>query len=584
MKAPDLLSQFYVKHNGSYVPSDFMAAVVYLEVDDSLHLPTMFEIELDDPRLQWIDDLAITIGSEFEFQANSLSGPGGNEKPVRLFVGEVTAIEPHFPAGGKQPRLVIRGYDRSHRLHTGRKVRTFLQKTDSDIIAQIARECGLKPNIAETSQVHEYVVQDNQTNYEFLQDRARRVGHVLRVDRKQLISQPAREMTDEGPSLEWGKNLFSFHPRMSVAAQPSSVMVRGWDPKKKQEIKIEAKTPQLNSSIGMRMRAGRAYQSAFPAGTLSVVTRPVRTQHEAAHLAQAVLNDVAQSDLQAEGLCRGDGKIRAGTLIQVSNVGKRFSGKYFVTRARHRYTPEDGYLTNFDASSRGTDTVAELVSEGLTRPEMAGGRRERMVGVAVGIVTNLADPERMGRVKVKFPWLDDSNESNWARIAVPMAGNNRGIEFMPEVNDEVLVAFEHGDVNYPYIVGFLWNGMDNPPIPDSEMHTGSKVRMRRIRSAAGHVVTFVEESGKEKIEIIDKTQANKIIIDSSTGEILVESKQKVTVKTQEAMVDAKTKATVKSATVDVEANPGKLTLKGASGVDIDGGPMVTVKGGIIRLN
>ncbi|MBN9127373.1 MAG: hypothetical protein J0I90_07300, partial [Nitrosospira sp.] len=81
-------------------------------------------------------------------------------------------------------------------------------------------------------------------------------------------------------------------------------------------------------------------------------------------------------------------------------------------------------------------------------------------GVVVGIVTNNRDPDNMHRVKVRFPWLSQNDESNWARVASPMAGNGRCAYFLPEVDDEVLLAFEHGSIEHPYVVGSLWNGRD----------------------------------------------------------------------------------------------------------------------------
>ena len=84
-------------------------------------------------------------------------------------------------------------------------------------------------------------------------------------------------------------------------------------------------------------------------------------------------------------------------------------------------------------------------------------------GVVIGLVTNVNDPEKNGRIKVRFPWLDDQHETDWIQIATMVAGNFRGSSFMPEVNDEVLLAFDHGDVRFPYVIGFLWNGQDQPP-------------------------------------------------------------------------------------------------------------------------
>src|SRR3972149_536693 len=92
------------------------------------------------------------------------------------------------------------------------------------------------------------------------------------------------------------------------------------------------------------------------------------------------------------------------------------------------------------------------------------GQDVRLIsGVVPGIVTNNQDPDGLGRVKIKFPWLSDDNETDWVRIATLMAGGQRGGFFLPEVGDEVLVAFEHGDINHPYVIGALWNGVDKPP-------------------------------------------------------------------------------------------------------------------------
>jgi len=101
-------------------------------------------------------------------------------------------------------------------------------------------------------------------------------------------------------------------------------------------------------------------------------------------------------------------------------------------------------------------------------------------GVVIGLVTNVQDPAQNGRIKVCFPWLDDQHETDWIRIATMMGGNGRGSFFMPEVDDEVLVAFDHGDVRFPYVVGFMWNGRDTPPSPDP--------RLRVIRSVNGHEI------------------------------------------------------------------------------------------------
>ncbi|RLI48197.1 MAG: phage tail protein, partial [Candidatus Thorarchaeota archaeon] len=124
---------------------------------------------------------------------------------------------------------------------------------------------------------------------------------------------------------------------------------------------------------------------------------------------------------------------------------------------------------------------------------------DRIPGVMPGIVTNNQDPENLYRVKVKFPWLSEDNETDWIRVATLMAGPERGSFFLPEVGDEVLVAFEYGDINAPYVIGVLWNRKQKPP----ETNSDGKNNIRKIRSRSGHEIIFNDDdtSKKEKLEI-----------------------------------------------------------------------------------
>jgi len=184
----------------------------------------------------------------------------------------------------------------------------------------------------------------------------------------------------------------------------------------------------------------------------------------------------------------------------------------------------------------------------------------KFFGVVVGIVTNNQDPDNMARVRVKFPWLSDDDESWWARMAVPMGGPGRGTYFLPEVDDEVLVAFEHGDVRSPYVVGALWNGKDAPPTNNSD----GKNNIRLIHSRSGHLVRLDDTDGDEKIEVIDKTGGNKITIKSSDNSMSLECTGKMTLHAAAGMeitcdADIKIQA---NATMDIEST-APMTIKGA---------------------
>ena len=186
---------------------------------------------------------------------------------------------------------------------------------------------------------------------------------------------------------------------------------------------------------------------------------------------------------------------------------------------------------------------------------------QRENGILVGIVTDLDDPDTLGRVRVRFPYLGDQL-SYWAKISSPMAGNNRGFFFRPEVEDEVLVAFEMGDPRRPYVLGALWSKVDPPP-PDDGKPTENNWRF--IRSRSGHILKFDDTQGSERIEIIDKDNKHKIVIDTSgdkiqilcdTGNIEIKAPSG---KLQIEAMDVEIKAT---ASMKLEAT-GDMTISGS---------------------
>lgn len=207
--------------------------------------------------------------------------------------------------------------------------------------------------------------------------------------------------------------------------------------------------------------------------------------------------------------------------------------------------------------------------EGLLEPSR--DRSSRIQGVMIGIVTNNQDPEGLARVKLTFPWRGASDESNWARVAVPSAGKDRGIYFLPEVGDEVLVAFESGDINHPYVLGSLWNGKDTPPSSNDDGNNN----MRVIKSRSGHEIVLDDTDGKENITIKSKdgqtitltdgsggpklefkdSGGNSVVIDGAGNEIAVKSSQKVTIKSSMVQIEADASMTLKSG--------GTLKIQGA---------------------
>ena len=208
-------------------------------------------------------------------------------------------------------------------------------------------------------------------------------------------------------------------------------------------------------------------------------------------------------------------------------------------------------------------SIYGAIAEGMKREHQV----ERIFGVVIGIVSKNKDEDGLGRVKVTFPWLSDTEESQWARVATFMAGydkdggKSRGSYFLPEVGDEVLVAFEHGDKNRPFVIGALWNGKDKPPLSNED----GKNNVRLLQSRSGHQIKLDDTDGKETIEIVDKTGKNSVVWDAAANTITITSEQDIALKAPKGKLslDAKDVTLKSSGDATVEAS-GTLTLKGAT--------------------
>jgi uncharacterized protein involved in type VI secretion and phage assembly len=192
--------------------------------------------------------------------------------------------------------------------------------------------------------------------------------------------------------------------------------------------------------------------------------------------------------------------------------------------------------------------------------------------VVTGVVTNNQDPEKLGRVKLKFPWVSDTDESGWARVAMPIAGKS-GMFLLPEVGDEVLVAFERGDPRFPYVIGSLWNSSAPPP----ETNEDGKNDLRLLKSRSGHVVKLNDKDGEETIEIIDKSGKNSIVISTKDNTLTLKADQGITLESANGKVILKGKG------VEITSDDAfKMESKKDAEVKSDG--QVTVKGSTINLN
>ncbi|MCP2729243.1 phage baseplate assembly protein V [Limnofasciculus baicalensis] len=210
-----------------------------------------------------------------------------------------------------------------------------------------------------------------------------------------------------------------------------------------------------------------------------------------------------------------------------------------------------------------------LLSNALSESDREG----RFYGVTIAEVTNNQDEEGFGRIKVKFPWLSDTDESFWARVLTPMAGKGYGIYFLPEVGDEVLVAFEHGMIEFPYILGALWNGKDKPPDTNSD----GKNNKRLIKSRSGNIIRLDDTEGDEKIEIIDKSTKNSIVISTKDNTITIVADADITIQSSQG------KLKLKGNGIEIDSQ-AEIKITASQNMDLKGGPQLNIKGNIVNIN
>jgi uncharacterized protein involved in type VI secretion and phage assembly len=203
----------------------------------------------------------------------------------------------------------------------------------------------------------------------------------------------------------------------------------------------------------------------------------------------------------------------------------------------------------------------------------------QITGVVTGLVKDVDDPDGDGRIRVSFPWLGDDVVSGWAPIAAPLGGKDRGYFCLPEVEDEALVAFEMGDFDHPFVLGFVHNGVDKPPSGDIDKH------VRRIKSVAGHVVDLDDRSGSEKVHV--KTNGGHLLElrDSDNAiEIDTAGGQKITMADQPAQIELKTAA---GTAVTMSDAPSRVVVQTASGVQVsvsDTGVTITASSVPVTVN
>jgi uncharacterized protein len=341
-----LAPEFSVKVDHTDLPPEIKADLIAVTVVEDIGAPGMFTFSLNSwdgvqMRVKWIDDERFREGKAVELTV------GYRDRQSFSFKGEITGLEPSF-SNDAPAILTVRGYDRSHRLMRQRKTRSFTQMKDSEIASQIAGDVSLTPDVQNSQVTHAYVLQNNQTDLEFLQERARKIGFEVNVIDTTLRFRERPTGDAEIITLRREADLLEFHPRLSTVGQFSEVVVRGWNPKDKREFVGRSRVgdeTSMNRDGGVTGPA--ASRQAFGQSGNVAVDWPVRSQEEADQIAKEKFEEMTLSHVTGYGLCIGQPAIHAGKVVKIEGIGTRFSGRYYVTSTEHTFRPQTGYRTGF---------------------------------------------------------------------------------------------------------------------------------------------------------------------------------------------------------------------------------------------
>jgi len=341
-------SHFKLLVNGATLKEEYLTSIESVVVEDEINLPTLFVIrfnihDFNKPGWQGIDLKLFKLGDVITLYM-------GADQHQLMLVGEITMLEPVFSSPSY---MDIRGYDRMHRLRFGTYRRSFKNIKDSELVALIAADIGLTAEAEDTQITYPYLLQNNQTNYHFILERAGRIDYEISVSDKTFIFRSSQEQTKPALTLNYTIDLDKFSVRLKVLAEGTTVQVRGWDANNKRSISETVAAHDQYPTMDGKQNGYALSNEAFGQSEYSMISETLQNSQEAKLLANAQHKSALRQTLSGKGYCPGNPKIRAGKTIEIKNISERFSGHYYVVSSKHSCDLSQGYQTQFTVRRTG---------------------------------------------------------------------------------------------------------------------------------------------------------------------------------------------------------------------------------------
>jgi Rhs element Vgr protein len=495
--------------------------------------------------------------------------------------------------GQNDARLVVECRDKAVKMTVGRKNANFVDQTDSDIIGKLISSNGLTSDVDATTLQNKEMVQFYCSGLHARPRRRQRPAADRR--RRQGLGQAPATSSEAVLKVTYGMDLMEFHAEIDARSQYAAAQAVSWDMKTQKAILgTEAKPATLNAQGDI--------DSATLAQVLGLASYRLQT---AAPIPKEALTGWATAQQVKSGLSRirgrmsfqGSAKALPGTLIELEGVGKRFSGKVFLSEVTHEIGDGDWV----------TEAHFGLSPQWFTeRPDVnappAAGLSPAVEGLQTGVVMKLdGDPAGEQRIQVSVPVMQAETEGVWARLLQFHGSNAFGAFFVPEVGDEVVLGYFNNDPSYPVILGSLYSSKQVPPYALAAENDTKAIVTRcksKIEFDEKDKVITVTTPGNNKIVLSDKDKSillqdqndNKVelspsgIVLDSPKNISITAKGTITLDATGA-VSISSKADVKSAGLNIacEAQVG-FTAKGNASAELSASGQTVVKGAMVMIN
>lgn len=565
-----------------------------VRVEQSIDAPARAELRLVDRDYTMFDDGLVGLGDILEIKLPTTANA------VRsVFVGPVVEIGiDHDEQRDDAPIMRVVALDAAVKLAYTQAFQAYLDQRLSAVVRSIGERHGLTVEMSLPSGADledPYLLQAS-SDSEALDQLAAAAGCEWYAMAGTLHFRP-RPALDGATTLTSGEDLLRFSAGFVGTGLPKDVTVRGWDMGTQQIWEDTVAATKDAAALGsdapfVADQFDRTISELAEQLPRRDVT--VRDDMEVQRVATATMTAMLAAAVTAKGLTYGNADVVAGGSVTIAQVGTKLAGTYYLTHVTHEFGAGDQLRTRF--ASRGTPSGSPAPVAPPPAPSGPPMTTDWAAGLVLGKVSNLNDPDKLGRVKVAFPALGQELESEWARVVSIGAGDAHGFDNRPELNEEVVVGFERGDPRFPLVFGGLWSRKFPPPVGDAVDGQAGVVAKRVITSPAGHAVTIADGVNSAKgdasrfvsIVLSDGTELHlgedQVRLTTDGLPIVLSSGDATLTLTDDGGIELKAKevsvSTTGTTTVDAS---GDLTAKSKAGVSIEGKSKAELKGGMITV-